>query len=82
MMLIIPAIDLKDGQVVRLKKGDFNTVQQVAEDPVETARQFYAAGARPSMGRGLGISTWWTWMGPGMVSAKTEILSRLWPRWD
>ena len=28
-MLIIPAIDLKDGKVVRLLKGDFNTVQQV-----------------------------------------------------
>ena len=45
-MLIIPAIDLKDGQVVRLKKGDFNTVQQVADDPVATAQAFYAAGAR------------------------------------
>ena len=45
-MLIIPAIDLKDGQVVRLKKGDFNTVQQVAGDPVATAKTFYEAGAR------------------------------------
>ena len=45
-MLIFPAIDLKDGRVVRLYKGDFDTVHQVAEDPVETARQFYAAGAR------------------------------------
>lgn len=45
-MLIIPAIDLKDGQVVRLKKGDFNTVQQVADDAVATARAFYEAGAR------------------------------------
>ena len=45
-MLIIPAIDLKDGQVVRLKKGDFNTVQQVADDAVATAKAFYEAGAR------------------------------------
>lgn len=45
-MLIIPAIDLKDGKVVRLLKGDFNTVQQVADDPVETAKTFYEAGAR------------------------------------
>lgn len=45
-MLIFPAIDLKDGQVVRLYKGDFSTVHQVAEDPVSTARSFYAAGAR------------------------------------
>ncbi|MEY8230583.1 1-(5-phosphoribosyl)-5-[(5-phosphoribosylamino)methylideneamino]imidazole-4-carboxamide isomerase [Oscillospiraceae bacterium 50-16] len=45
-MLIFPAIDLKDGQVVRLVKGDFSSVHQVAQDPVSTAEQFYAAGAR------------------------------------
>ncbi|WP_251317334.1 1-(5-phosphoribosyl)-5-[(5-phosphoribosylamino)methylideneamino]imidazole-4-carboxamide isomerase [Flintibacter muris] len=45
-MIIIPAIDLKDGKVVRLLKGDFNTVQQVADDPVTTAQAFYEAGAR------------------------------------
>lgn len=45
-MLIFPAIDLKDGKVVRLYKGDFDTVHQVAEDPVETAGTFHAAGAR------------------------------------
>ena len=45
-MLIFPAIDLKDGRVVRLYRGDFSTVYQVAEDPLATARTFYAAGAR------------------------------------
>ncbi len=45
-MLIFPAIDLKDGQVVRLKRGDFSTVHRVAESPLETAERFYAAGAR------------------------------------
>lgn len=45
-MLIFPAIDLKDGKVVRLYKGDFGTVHQVAEDPVATAEAFLAAGAR------------------------------------
>ena len=45
-MLIFPAIDLKDGQVVRLYKGEFSTVHQVADDPVATARTFYAEGAR------------------------------------
>ena len=45
-MIIEPAIDLKDGKVVRLLKGDFDTVHQVAEDPVETARHFAAAGAK------------------------------------
>ena len=45
-MYILPAIDLKDGKVVRLYKGDFNTVHQVAQDPLETARAFSEAGAR------------------------------------
>jgi phosphoribosylformimino-5-aminoimidazole carboxamide ribotide isomerase len=44
-MIILPAIDLKDGKCVRLLKGDFATVHQVAEDPLETAAQFRAAGA-------------------------------------
>lgn len=45
-MLIFPAIDLKDSKVVRLYKGDFATVHQVADDPVTTAKAFRAAGAR------------------------------------
>jgi len=45
-MIILPAIDLKDGKVVRLFKGEFDTVHQVAEDPVATAKAFYDAGAR------------------------------------
>ena len=45
-MLIFPAIDLKDGNVVRLHKGDFATVHSVAEDPVAVARDFYEAGCR------------------------------------
>lgn len=44
-MKVIPAIDLKDGQCVRLKKGDYDTVHKVAEDAVEAARKFLAAGA-------------------------------------
>ena len=45
-MIIEPAIDLKDGKVVRLLKGDFDTVHKVAEDPVATAQAFAAAGAK------------------------------------
>ncbi len=45
-MLIFPAIDLKDGKVVRLHKGRFDTVHQVADDPVETAKAFHTAGAK------------------------------------
>lgn len=45
-MLIFPAIDLKNNKVVRLYKGDFDTVHQVADDPIATAKAFLAAGAR------------------------------------
>lgn len=45
-MIILPAIDLKDQKVVRLFQGDFNTVHQVADDPLKTAETFYRAGAR------------------------------------
>ena len=44
-MIIFPAIDIKDGNCVRLFKGDFNTVEKVASDYLETAKSFEAAGA-------------------------------------
>lgn len=44
-MIILPAIDIKDGNCVRLYKGDFGTVEKVAEDPLETARSFEKQGA-------------------------------------
>ena len=44
-MRVIPAIDLKDGQCVRLRKGDYGTAHKVAENPVETAQRFLDAGA-------------------------------------
>ena len=45
-MKLFPAIDLKNGQVVRLVKGEFSTAHPVAGDAVETARAFKAAGAQ------------------------------------
>lgn len=45
-MIILPAIDMKDGRCVRLKKGDFGTVHQVADSPLETAKRFAEAGAK------------------------------------
>ena len=45
-MILFPAIDLKNGQAVRLYKGDFATAHQVAADPLAVAKDFYAAGAR------------------------------------
>lgn len=44
-MIIEPAIDLKNQKVVRLHKGDFDTVHEVANDPVAVAKEFAAAGA-------------------------------------
>ena len=45
-MILFPAIDLKSGKAVRLYRGEFATAHQVADDPLATARAFYAAGAR------------------------------------
>ena len=45
-MLIFPAIDIKAGECVRLRKGEFSTAEKVSADPLETARAFRAAGAR------------------------------------
>ena len=45
-MIILPAIDMKDGQCVRLKKGEFSTVSRVANSALETAKAFTDAGAR------------------------------------
>jgi phosphoribosylformimino-5-aminoimidazole carboxamide ribotide isomerase len=45
-MLIIPAIDLKDGKCVRLKQGSMNDATLFSEDPTATAKQWLAQGAR------------------------------------
>jgi phosphoribosylformimino-5-aminoimidazole carboxamide ribotide isomerase len=45
-MLLIPAIDLKDGRCVRLKQGDMNESTTFGEDPAAMARRWVAAGAR------------------------------------
>ncbi len=44
-MIILPAIDIHNGTCVRLKQGDYATAEQVAADPLETARSFLEAGA-------------------------------------
>jgi len=45
-VLIIPAIDLKDGRCVRLKQGDMNTATVFSDNPVEMARHWAKQGAR------------------------------------
>lgn len=44
-MYIYPAIDLRDGRVVRLTKGDYDQMEVYSSDPVEIARGFLEAGA-------------------------------------
>jgi len=45
-MLLIPAIDLKDGKCVRLKQGDMNASTTFGDDPAAIARRWVDAGAR------------------------------------
>jgi phosphoribosylformimino-5-aminoimidazole carboxamide ribotide isomerase len=45
-MLLIPAIDLKDGHCVRLRQGDMNDATVFSEDPVAMARHWVEQGAR------------------------------------
>ncbi len=45
MFELIPAIDVLDGRVVRLARGDYDAVTVYATDPLEVAEQFVAAGA-------------------------------------
>ncbi len=44
-MNIFPAIDLINGQVVRLLKGDYNQVTVYGNDPLSVAKDFEACGA-------------------------------------
>jgi phosphoribosylformimino-5-aminoimidazole carboxamide ribotide isomerase len=45
-MLIIPAIDLKDGRCVRLEQGDMATAMVFSDDPGKTASHWAELGAR------------------------------------
>ncbi len=45
-MLIIPAIDIKDGRCVRLKQGDMDTATVFSDDPVAMAHHWAEQGAR------------------------------------
>jgi phosphoribosylformimino-5-aminoimidazole carboxamide ribotide isomerase len=45
-MLIIPAIDLREGKVVRLKKGEFSEQTTYFEEPVSVALKYQELGAK------------------------------------
>jgi len=45
-MLIIPAIDLKDGQCVRLKQGEMDSATVFSSEPAAMAKKWIDSGAR------------------------------------
>jgi phosphoribosylformimino-5-aminoimidazole carboxamide ribotide isomerase len=45
-MLVIPAIDLKDGHCVRLKQGEMDSATVFSENPAEMARHWVNQGGR------------------------------------
>ena len=45
-MILLPAVDIRDGKAVRLRQGYFDQETVYADDPLEAARSFVEAGAR------------------------------------
>jgi phosphoribosylformimino-5-aminoimidazole carboxamide ribotide isomerase len=45
-MILLPAVDVRDGKAVRLRQGRFDDETVYADDPLEAARSFVDAGAR------------------------------------
>ena len=46
MLEVIPAIDLKDGEVVNLRQGKFDQSTVYSQDPVETAGRWVDQGCQ------------------------------------
>jgi phosphoribosylformimino-5-aminoimidazole carboxamide ribotide isomerase len=44
-VIVYPAIDIYEGRVVRMTRGDFSTVEQVAASPLEAAKRLVNEGA-------------------------------------
>ncbi|TME28242.1 MAG: hypothetical protein E6I64_03960 [Chloroflexi bacterium] len=44
-MIVYPAIDIYQGRAVRMTRGDFATVEEVAPSPLDAARKLVAEGA-------------------------------------
>ena len=45
-MILLPAVDIRDGKAVRLRQGRFADETVYADDPLEAARSFAGGGAR------------------------------------
>lgn len=46
MIELVPAIDIIDGKLVRLTKGDYDQKTEYSHDPLEVAKQFESIGIR------------------------------------
>jgi phosphoribosylformimino-5-aminoimidazole carboxamide ribotide isomerase len=63
-MILIPALDIRGGKLVRMERGDLATETVYAEDPVAQAKAFVGAGAKrlhvidldAALGRGNNLS--------------------------
>jgi phosphoribosylformimino-5-aminoimidazole carboxamide ribotide isomerase len=44
-VILVPAVDIREGRAVRLQQGDFQRETVYADDPLEAARSFVEAGA-------------------------------------
>ena len=44
VMIIFPAIDIKDGKCVRLVRGDFNQMTSYKKNPYEQAKMYFQNG--------------------------------------
>jgi len=45
-VILLPAVDIRDGKAVRLRQGHFDDETVYADDPLDAARSFVDAGAR------------------------------------
>jgi len=45
-MIVIPAVDIKGGKVIRLRRGDFKELNVYSDDPVGMARKWQSLGAK------------------------------------
>ena len=45
-MIILPAIDIINGQAVRLEKGDYSKKTVYSENPAQVAKKFADTGAK------------------------------------
>ncbi len=58
-MIILPAIDIKNGECVRLYQGDYDRTTTYDADPVQLAQRWQDAGAswlhNPSILRSLSV---------------------------